>query len=166
MIFKKKILWKRLFISGIVFVGVLFFPIVLFIHSLIINELREYLINSSILFLPIILLSLLWDFWYLEWYYVYEDHIEVRTIYGIKNIVYYSNVLFVEEKVIYLTMHGYLQETFYIFNDGRKKDRKTFGIGRYYNRKKYNLRIYKTKELENYIVNTLKIKIVSNISDL
>ena len=166
MIFKQKILWKRLLISGIAFVALLVFPIVLFIHSLIKNEWREYLIISSILFLPIILLSLLWDFWYLEWYYVYADHIEVRTIYGIKNIVYYSDVLFVEEKVINLTIHGDLQETFYIFNDGRKKDRKTFGIGRYYNRKKYNLRIYKTKELENYNVNTLKIKIVSNISDL
>lgn len=103
---------------------------------------------------PILIIILLIGFKNLEWYIVYNNKIEVRNIYGIKNIVFYDSVLFIEELEINLTTRG-MNKKFYIFNDGRKNNNSIFNINSCYNNKKFNLRIYKTKELENYINNNL-----------
>ena len=98
----------------------------------------------------------------LEWFRVYEDRIEARTIYGIKNKVYMGAVQFVEESQINLTVKG-ISRTFYIFHDGRKSAKDFLGITNHiqscYNKKKYNFRMRKTQELEDYIKNTLHLEI-------
>ena len=94
----------------------------------------------------------------MEWYCIYKDRIEARNVFGLRNTVYFKQVSFVEETDIMISMGG--PKTFYIFNDGRKNTRNLFGIYPFYNNKKINLRIYKTKEIEKFIKNTLRIKIV------
>lgn len=94
----------------------------------------------------------------IEWYHIYKDHIEVRNVFGLKNTVYFKQVSFVEEVDISVSIGK--QKTYYIFNDGRKNTRNLLGIYPFYNNKKINLRIYKTKEMEKFIKNTLRFKIV------
>ena len=94
----------------------------------------------------------------LEWYLVYVDKIEARWILGVKNVVYFENVLFVEETKIPLTNRG-MYKTFFIFNDGRKNNGNILDCNSCYNHKRYNLRIYATTELEEYIATTLLLKI-------
>ena len=64
----------------------------------------------------------------------------------------------VEDIEINLTTRG-MKRRFLIFNDGRKNNSNFFDLNSCYNNKKFNLRIYKTNELENYIINTLKYKV-------
>lgn len=111
-----------------------------------------------IIILPILLLIIFIGINNLEWYYIYNDHIEARNLYGIKNTVFYDNVSFIEEVKINLTTRG-MKKEFYIFNDGRKNNNNIFDNNSCYNTKKLNFRIYKTKELEKYIVNILKFNI-------
>jgi hypothetical protein len=49
-----------------------------------------------------------------------------------------------------------------MFNDGRKNNGNAFDLNSCYNKKRYNLRIYKTREFESFIKNTLKIALVIN----
>ena len=94
----------------------------------------------------------------LEWFHIYEDRIEARGIFGCKNKVIYKNVEYVEETMIHI--NSYETRLYYIFHDGRKMyrgghlNRNTF-----LNHKKYMLRIPKTLETENYILNTLHLEI-------
>ena len=76
-----------------------------------------------------------------------------------KNSVYFDNVIFVEELQINLSSRG-MEKTFYIFNDGRKNNNNILDVNSCYNSKKYNLRIYKTAELENYILNIRNLPII------
>ncbi len=94
----------------------------------------------------------------MEWFCIYQDRIEVRNIYGIRNVVYYKDVLFVEELDIPLGSYGW-KKRFYIFNDGRNNNDSDIDYNSCYNSKKYNLRIYKTPQLEDYITNVLGLNI-------
>lgn len=121
------------------------------------DDFNDFILLFAVL-LPIFLLILLIELQNLEWYCIYDDHIDVRNIYHIKNSVYYDKVSSIKEKEFNLTTRG-MQKTFYVFDDGRK-DNKVFGIDSCYNNRKFNLIVYKTKKLEDYIANTLKIKVV------
>ena len=159
MIFKQNVLKEEIikFLIGVM--GVLTVYIAIIIIGLITEENPKLLLFvSSIIFFPILILMILIGFKYLEWYCIYDDHIEVRNIYGKKNSVFFNNVYSVEEVEINLTNRG-MKKTFYIFNDGRKNNSNIFNINSCYNNKKFNLKIYKTNKLENYIINTLKFKV-------
>ena len=94
-----------------------------------------------------------------ERFEIYEDKIIVRNnALRIRNMVLLENVKFVEEGK--LSIGG--AENFvdyYILNDGRKNKRSGWqyrnGI---YNKKKYNLRIYKTEELEAFLKERFEIR--------
>ena len=162
MIFKQKVLKeeKIKFEIGMLAVTVPYIALIIVLGFLYRSEWIPIVV-LTLIFLPIYLLMLLIGFDNLEYFCIYDDHIDVRTIYGIKNSVYYDNVLFVEEAGISLTTRG-PKKTFYIFNDGRKNNGNAFDLNSCYNKKRYNLRIYKTKELESFIKNTLKIAVVIN----
>ena len=159
MIFKQKVLKEEKIKFGILIVCIA----VPYVAIAIINFINQYEINFLVTFLiiiilPILLLIIFIGINNLEWYYIYNDHIEARNLYGIKNTVFYDNVSFIEEVKINLTTRG-MKKEFYIFNDGRKNNNNIFDNNSCYNTKKLNFRIYKTKELEKYIVNILKFNI-------
>ena len=159
MIFKQNVLKEEIIKFLIVVIGVHTIFISIIVIGLITEENPELLLFSlSIIFIPILILMILIGFKYLEWYCIYDDHIEVRNIYGKKNSVFFNNVSSVEEIKINLTTRG-MKKVFYIFDDGRKNNGNIFDVNSCYNNKKFNLRIYKTNELENYITNTLKFKV-------
>lgn len=159
MIFKQNILKEEKIKLLIVVLCVFTLFISILAIGLIKNENPKLLIFVlSIIFFPIIILMILVGFKYLEWYCIYDDHIEARNIYGVINTVYFYNVLYIEKVTVNLTTRG-MEKIFYIFNDGRKNNNNLLNINSCYNNKKFNFRIYKTDELENYIKNTLKIKV-------
>lgn len=159
MIFKQKILKEEKIKLLIVVLCVFTLFISILAIGLIKNENPKLLIFVlSIIFFPIFILMILVGFKYLEWYCIYDDHIEARNIYGVINTVYFYNVLYIEKVTVNLTTRG-MEKIFYIFNDGRKNNNNLLNINSCYNNKKFNFRIYKTDELENYIKNTLKIKV-------
>ena len=159
MIFKQKILKEVKIKLGILIVCIA----VPYVAIAIINFINQYEIKFLVTFLiiiilPILLLIIFIGINNLEQQYSYNDHIEARNLYGIKNTVFYDNVSFIEEVKINLTTRG-MKKEFYIFNDGRKNNNNIFDNNSCYNTKKLNFRIYKTKELEKYIVNILKFNI-------
>ena len=159
MIFKQNVLKEEIIKFLIVVIGDLAIYIAIIIIGLITEENPKLLLFSlSIIFIPILILMILIGFKYLEWYCIYDDHIEVRNIYGKKNSVFFNNVSSVEEVEINLTSRG-TKKSFYIFNDGRKNNGNIFDFNSCYNNKKFNLKIYKTEKLENYIKNILKFKV-------
>ena len=159
MIFKQKILKEEKIKLLIVVLCVFTLFISILAIGLIKNENPKLLIFVlSIIFFPIFILMILVGFKYLEWYCIYDDHIEARNIYGVINTVYFYNVLYIEKVTVNLTTRG-MEKIFYIFNDGRKNNNNLLNINSCYNNKKFNFKIYKTDELENYIKNTLKIKV-------
>ena len=159
MIFKQNVLKEEIIKFLIVNISVLTIFISIIAICLIREENPELLLFTfSIIFIPILILMILIGLKYLEWYCIYDDHIEVRNIYGKKNSVFFNNVSSVEEIEINLTTRG-MEKVFYIFNDGRKNNGNIFDVNSCYNNKKYNLKIYKTNKLENYIINTLKFKV-------
>lgn len=159
MIFKQNILKEEKIKLLIVVLCVFTLFISILAIGLIKNENPKLLIFVlSIIFFPIFILMILVGFKYLEWYCIYDDHIEARNIYGVINTVYFYNVLYIEKVTVNLTTRG-MEKIFYIFNDGRKNNNNLLNINSCYNNKKFNFRIYKTDELENYIKNTLKIKV-------
>lgn len=155
MLFKQKALKEEKIKLGII-ISCVAIPYVAIAIINFINQydFRMFLTIILIAFLPILIIILLLGLKNLEWYYIYNNKIEVRNIYGIKNIVFYNDVLYIEEIRINLTTRG-MNKKFYIFNDGRKNNNSISNINSCYNNKKFNLRIYKTKELENYIDNNL-----------
>lgn len=159
MIFKQNVLKEEIIKFLIVVIGVITIYISIIVIGFITEENPELLLfSSSIIFIPILISMILIGFKYLEWYCIYDDHIEVRNIYGKKNSVFFNNVSSVEEIEINLITRG-MKKVFYIFNDGRKNNGNIFNINSCYNNKKFNLKIYKTNKLENYIINTLKFKV-------
>lgn len=120
MIFKQKVLKEEKIKFGILIVCIA----VPYVAIAIINFINQYEIKFLVTFLiiiilPILLLIIFIGINNLEWYYIYNDHIEARNLYGIKNTVFYDNVSFIEEVKINLTTRG-MKKEFYIFNDGRK----------------------------------------------
>ena len=158
MIFKQNVLKEEIIYFLILVICVLTPYILIIVIGIIREENLEFMLFIlSIMFIPILILTILIGFKYLEWYCIYDDHIEVRNIYGKKNSVFYNNVSSVEEVEIYL--YRGTKKTFYIFNDGRKNNGNIFDFNSCYNNKKFNLKIYKTDKLENYIKNILKFKV-------
>ena len=134
-------------------------PLLIIDAWIIVKEsIQSFLMFVFIFHLPIFLIALLLSLSQLEWYLVYSDRIEVKGIFSIKNTVYFEKVLFVERTEIPLTNRG-MHTPFFIFNDGRKNNGNILDSNSCYNRKKYNLRIYITPELEEYITKTLHIRI-------
>lgn len=159
MIFKQNVLKEEIIYFLILVICVLTPYISIIVIGLIREENPKFMLFIlSIMFIPLLILTILIGFKYLEWYCIYDDHIEVRNIYGKKNSVFFNNVSSVEEVEINLTNRG-MKKMFYIFNDGRKNNGNIFNINSCYNNKKFNLKIYKTNKLENYIINTLKFKV-------
>ena len=105
---------------------------------------------------PIILMGLS----HMEWFHIYADRIECSSALGQKNVVHFCNVAYVEETKINLVTSGD-PRTFYIFHDGRKSydDKRIFSSQSCHNKWEYTLRIRKTPEMEDYILNTLHFEI-------
>ena len=163
MVFKQGVLYeeKIKFLIAIISVSIPYIAIA--IISLIFQEDLKYLMTFiSIFFLPLFCLVLLLGSINLEWFYVYEDRIEARYIFGIKNVVYFHNVLDVQQVKINLTARGWEKE-FYIFNDGRKNNNGYFCSESCYNRKRFNLKIYKAPRVESYINDVLKFNVTQEI---
>ena len=113
----------------------------------------------SILFFPILILMILIGLNCIEWFCVYNNRIEAMCIYGRKNVVYFKDVLFVQELTINLTKRG-MPKKFLVFNDGRKNSTIFFGLANScYNIKRSNLQIPKTPQLEKYVIEVLKFEI-------
>ena len=123
------------------------------------DDIEILLLLSCGFFLPMTVISILVALKNLESFHIYEDGIVVTNVYGIKNAVCFDKVLFVEELTIRLYRTG-MEKPFYVFNDGRKNNNSFLDLNSCYNKKKFNLRIHKTPELENYVTNILKFEIV------
>ncbi len=163
MIFKQGILKeeKIKFLSSII--AVLIIPLAILIIILINKDnLKLFIIFSLIFVFSILIILILLGLKNLEWFHIYEDKIEARCLFGIKNIVYFKDVLFVQELKINLTSRG-TPKYFLVFNDGRKNNDSFFDLNSCYNKKKCNFRIYKTPEIENYVINVLKLKVNCDI---
>lgn len=161
MIFKQSILKKEKIKFIFLWICVLtpMVPII-FLNLISYDSFPFLCILLLMLFLPIYFLILIISLKNLEWFYIYSDRIEVRCLFGLKNIVYYDNVLFVEEIDIKLSSRG-MTTRFYMFVDGRNNNN-IINVNSCYNNKKFNLRIYKTPELEEYIVKTIGLQIKSD----
>ena len=103
-----------------------------------------------------------------EYSWIYSDKIEIRTNIAIKNIVHFENVKQIREvKLI-------TGKSAYVFDDGRK-DNKYDGLytksgRRKYNNNfgygiKYNIKVKKCKELEEFINEKLDVPIVKYYID-
>ena len=150
MIFKQGVLKeeKIKFLIAIIAPFIPFF--VVSVIGIVQGEIQSVLVFSLIFLVPLFSVAVLGGLTNLEWFYIYDDRIEARYIFGIKNIVYFDNVLNVQQTEINLTTRG-MKKEFYIFNDGRKNNKSIANINSCYNKKKFNLIIYKTSELENFI---------------
>ena len=156
MVFKQGVLKEEKIKFTLSLCAVAFPYIIIIVYSLLYHsEFESFATFLLVFFFSIFLLLIFMGIKNLEWYCIFDDRIEARCIYGVKNSVHYDEVVFIEEAKINLTTRG-MQKTFYVFNDGRKN---IFGINSCYNNKKFNFRIYKTNELENYIQNTLNLAV-------
>lgn len=144
----KEELWKFLPPQVAILVGYLSLMILGIVRD---GERETVIVFAGVLLIPI-LLNVIVGLYYLEWFCVYTDRIEAKSIYGIKNIVYFRNIQFVEELEINLTTRG-MPRSFYIFHDGRENycAQSVFARNSCYNKKKYNLRIRKTEAIERLV---------------
>ena len=107
MIFKQNVLREEIIKFLIVVIGVFTIYIAVIVIGLITEENPKILLfGLSIIFIPILIFITLIGFKYLEWYCIYDDHIEVRNVYGKKNSVFFNKVFSVEEVEINLTNRG------------------------------------------------------------
>ncbi len=159
MIFKQSILKEEIIKFLILLIISLIVPITLIIIVLLNHDDWKILITFLLIFyIPIFLLMNILGIRNLEWFNIYEDRIESRCLFGIKNIVYYDNVIFIEEVKISLTSRG-MSKLFYIFNDGRKNNNNYLENNSCYNKKKFNFRIYVNAKLKEFIETKLKEKL-------
>ena len=103
----------------------------------------------------------------IERYFLYEDRFVLRTMFFITNIVYFDDLIQIKELI---DVGGKV----YIFDDGRK-DNKYDGLytksgRRKYNNNfgygiKYNIKVKKCKELEEFINEKLDVPIVKYYID-
>ena len=159
MIFKQSII-KEEKIKFIILISSVLFPYlgIIVFNFVYLNDKKSLMMFMLMILLPIFLLMVLLALKNLEWFEVYEDKLVAKCIFGIKNKVFWNDVLFVQEVTINLTNRG-CEKKFYIFNDGRKNNNSFLDLNSCYNKKRFNLRIYKTTALENYIINILKLNI-------
>ncbi len=117
---------------------------------------------ATIVYLPFVIITVLISLIYLEYFYIYDDRIEARCIYGLKNIAYFDKLLSIDVTKINLTARG-AEKEFYIFRDGRADSRNILNINSCYNRRKYTLRVHKTEALEAFIhKNHLRLRICNS----
>ena len=148
---QKKIAYEMLAATGV------FFLIVMTVIVIEVSRVYQVwiLLLFPVYFLGIVLNYVLHDF---EMFEIYEDKIVARNILRIKNTVLFENVKFVEEGKLNLLLHGEIVD-YYILNDGRKNKRPGWQYRNdFRNRKKYNLRIYKTDELEAFLKERFEIR--------
>ena len=139
-----------------------FLPTLLLILAMLRGEnLLAFAVLLPLSIVLVLIPGLILDMRCLEQYRVYEDRIEVICPLGKKNTVLFKEVKSIKEIEISLTTRS-TNKTFFIFNDGRKDTKSPISPNSCYNSKKYNLRIYKTKELESFITNKLRIEIQKN----
>lgn len=117
----------------------------------------EFLLVLGIFWVPLTPIMIFGALTTLEWFYVYEDRIEAHGVWGCKNAVFYKDVEYVEERMLPLNIRDCVM-LHYIFHDGRKNSGGLRNISSP-NKKQYTLRIYRTPELEDYILNTLHLEI-------
>ncbi len=154
MIFKQGILKEEIIKYLIILFVTLNVPIALIIIVLTNHDdLKLLMIFILLFYIPIFFLLNILGLKNLEWFVIYKDKIEARGLFGIKNIVYYDKIISIEEVSINLTSRG-MKKQFYILNDGRKDNNNLLNINSCYNNKKFNFRIYKSSELENYLFNS------------
>ncbi len=159
MLFKQSILKEEIIKFLILLFAVLILPVALIIIALVNHErLNLLMIFLLIFYVPIFLLISIMGLINLEWFNIYEDRIESRCLFGIKNVVYYDNIIFIEKVKINLTSRG-MEKLFYIFNDGRKNNNNYFDNNSCYNKKKFNFRIYKSVKIDEFIYTKLKEKL-------
>ena len=110
--------------------------LVVAIIGMVHQEFQAVVVFLLTIFLPLFSLILLFGLMNLEWFNIYEDRIEARYIFGVKNIVYFDDVLDVQQTKINLTTRG-IEKEFYIFNDGRKNNKSIANVKSCYNKKKF-----------------------------
>lgn len=157
MIFKQGVLKEEKIKFSLLIICVLIPYLIIVLNTIYHDNIKLLITFSLIFFLPLFLLILFFGLINLEWFCIYNDRIEAKSIFGTKNVVYYNKVLLVEEMNINLTNRG-MEKAFYIFNDGRKNNNNFLGVNSCYNKKRFNLRIYKTPELEKFIIGNIKLK--------
>ena len=114
MIFKQGVLKEEKIKFLITVIGPFIPFLVVTIVGMVHQEFQAVIVLLTI-FLPLFSLILLFGLMNLEWFNIYEDRIEARYLFGIKNIVYFDNVLDVQQVKINLTTRG-MEKEFYIFN--------------------------------------------------
>lgn len=159
MLFRQRILKAEIvkFIVTNVCMLMLWIPLVLI--GLIRDRDAKAVLMMTALLTPLFLFLILMGLNCLEWYDVYEDRIEAKCIWGRKNIVYYHEVQFVE--LVMIGIARGMEKPFYVFNDGRKNNNSILDINSCYNKKRFNLRVYATQEMQNHIIHTLRMEIGS-----
>ena len=112
------------------------------------------LIMCSLGFISTLGLPISYRLYGCEKFEIYEDKIIVRNALRIRNVTLLKNVKFVEEGKLPLVKGGGPENfvDYYVLNDGRKNKRPGWQHRNVVlNKKKYNLRIYKTEELEAFL---------------
>ncbi len=159
LIFKQKPIKGIIFLYVIMCVGLSILPTWMFIHTIITEGFSlENLLGWFLLFCLPILIAQLGLLSHIEWFEIYDDRIVAKNIFHTKNNVFFCNVQEVKEVTINVTNHD--TERFYIFYDGRKDYKDIFGEMEPYNRRKYNLLIHKTPELEEFLTKRFDIEII------
>ncbi len=107
-------------------------------------------LNLLLIFvLPITLIMALCCAASCEWFCVYDDRIEVMWLFGKRNTVYFKDVKYIEKMPVSLGGKLWCVD-YYILDDGRKNN-DMLDQNSWLNKKKFNVRIYKTPELDALI---------------
>ena len=93
MMFKQKILKEEVFKFMLALCVSIIPSIIIALLGLTTSDTIEIIaIVWLVVFLPIVLCMIFMAYWYLEWYYIFDDRIEAKNIFGNKNTVYFSDV--------------------------------------------------------------------------
>ena len=107
MIFKQGVLKEEKIKFSIILTCLFILLFSLLIISIICEGTFELIFTFfSIILLPLFLILLLFQLNCFEWFCIFNDRIEVRCPYGIKNKVYFNKILSIEEVSINLTTRG------------------------------------------------------------
>ncbi len=151
MLFKQKVLKEEWIKFALGNGGVLLLPCALTAYGLIVQR-NMHALLLLLLFSPLFLAVCLFSASYLEWFHIYDDRIEARSIFGIKNVVYFRDVEYVEVLEIALSAKGaYIP--FFMFHDGRDNNHNFVdaSLNSCYNKRKRNLRMPKTEKMEAFL---------------
>lgn len=121
------------------------------------------IVGWMVIWLPVCLFLILMPLNYYEWFCFYADRVEVRCVFGIKSVAYYKDVTFIEKK----KLAGNYSRCWmaYLFHEDKKEIRWRFSdildyeFSIWYNRRRRNVRVYYTEELERFIEMHLKDKL-------